>query len=209
MSTITADVPGGVGVSRADAQRDRILCAALQCFIEHGFHAASMASIAEVAQMSPGLIYRYFDGKHAIVLAIVQRQLAEKQAAIRQLQSSEQIIDGLTQAFGQWARCGTDTMSVALQLEMSAEATRNPQIADALRASDAQTRSQFEEWLRRPRAEGGAGLTPERVRARALAVRLVVDGLTLRAAREPDLDTDEIRAALEMLVEPLLSGSDQ
>ncbi|MBK7901907.1 MAG: hypothetical protein IPJ97_02355 [Proteobacteria bacterium] len=28
-------VPGSS--SRADAQRDRILCAALKCFIEHGF----------------------------------------------------------------------------------------------------------------------------------------------------------------------------
>jgi hypothetical protein len=74
-----------------------------------------------------------------------------------------------------------------------------------LRASDAQTRGQFEDWLRRPRVEGGAGMAPERVRARALAVRLVVDGLTLRAAREPALDADEIRAALELLVEPLLS----
>ena len=200
MSASSADVPG----SRADAQRDRILCAALKCFIEHGFHAASMANIAEAAQMSPGLIYRYFDGKHAIVLAIVQRQLAEKQAAIRQLQSTEQIIDGLLQAYAQWGRRGADSMSVALQLEMSAEATRNPQIAEALRASDAQTRGEFEDWLRRPRAEGGAGLTRDQVRARALAVRCVVDGLTLRAAREPDLDPEEIRAALELLVQPLL-----
>jgi AcrR family transcriptional regulator len=202
VSTPSAEVGG----SRADAQRDRILCAALKCFIEHGFHAASMANIAEVAQMSPGLIYRYFDSKHAIVLAIVQRQLAEKQAAIRQLQSSDQIIDGLLQAFAQWGRRGANTMSVALQLEMSAEATRNPQFAEALRASDAQTRGEFEEWLRRPRAEGGAGLAPDQVRARALAVRCVVDGLTVRAAREPDLDIEEIRAALELLVQPLLGS---
>jgi AcrR family transcriptional regulator len=192
---------GAEGASRADAQRDRILCAALKCFIERGFHAASMANIAEVAQMSPGLIYRYFESKHAIVLAIVQRQLAGKQAAIRALQSSEQIIDGLMETFDQWKRPGAGTMSVALQLEMSAEATRNPQIAEALHASDAQTRSQFEDWLRQTVA---GGLTPEQARTRALAVRLVVDGLTLRAAREPDLDPAEIRAALELLVQPLL-----
>jgi AcrR family transcriptional regulator len=195
---------GAESTSRADAQRDRILCAALKCFIERGFHAASMANIAELAQMSPGLIYRYFESKNAIVLAIVQRQLAEKQTAIRELQSSEQILDGLTEAFGQWGRPGAGTMSVALQLEMSAEATRNPQIAEALRASDAQTRSQFEDWLRQTVA---GGLTPEHARMRALAVRLVVDGLTVRAAREPDLDPEEIRAALELLVQPLLNGS--
>ena len=49
--------------NRADAQRERILCAALKCFIEHGFHAASMANIAEAAQMSAGLMYRYFENK--------------------------------------------------------------------------------------------------------------------------------------------------
>ena len=39
--------------------------------------------------MSAGLMYRYFDNKNAIVLAIVERQLEEKRAGIRQLHSSE------------------------------------------------------------------------------------------------------------------------
>ena len=44
---------------RGQRQRDRILAAAQQCFITHGFHAASMANIADTAGMSAGLIYRY------------------------------------------------------------------------------------------------------------------------------------------------------
>ena len=87
--------------SRADAQRDRILCAAQKCFIEHGFHAASMASIADAAQMSAGLMYRYFDNKNAIVLAIIERQIEEKRSAIRQLHSTE-IAARLLQIFEQW-----------------------------------------------------------------------------------------------------------
>ena len=35
--------------ARTQAQRERILQAAQQCFIEHGFHAAGMAKIAETA----------------------------------------------------------------------------------------------------------------------------------------------------------------
>jgi AcrR family transcriptional regulator len=197
------DVPGQ-GVRRADAQRDRILCAALKCFIEHGFHAASMSSIAEAAQMSAGLIYRYFANKNAIVLAIVERQLHEKQSLIRQLQSSEQMVDGLVDAFEQWCRPSAGTMSVALLLEMSAEATRNPRIAEALRTSDELTRAAFEEWLRRPRGQGGAGMTEQDARVRGLGVRFVVDGLALRAAREPGLDRAELRAAIEKLIRTLL-----
>ncbi len=66
--------------ARTQSQRDRILKAAQQSFIRHGFHAAGMAGIAQAAQMSPGLIYRYFDSKNAIILAIIERQLAEKKA---------------------------------------------------------------------------------------------------------------------------------
>jgi len=71
----------GGGQERASAQRDRILAAAKQCFIEHGFHAASMASIAEAADISAGLIYRYFDNKNAIILAIIERHPAQHAAS--------------------------------------------------------------------------------------------------------------------------------
>ena len=60
-----ANAPGAPRKARADAQRSRILAAAEKCFVQQGFHAASMASIATTAGMSPGLIYRYFPGKHS------------------------------------------------------------------------------------------------------------------------------------------------
>ena len=44
----------GKAEARIGAQRERILTAAQECFIGHGFHAASMASIAETAGMSAG-----------------------------------------------------------------------------------------------------------------------------------------------------------
>jgi AcrR family transcriptional regulator len=195
----------GKAGSRADAQRDRILCAALKCFIEQGFHAASMANIADVAQMSVGLIYRYFANKQAIVLAIVERQLEEKRALIRQLQSSAQLTDDLVKAFASWCVPGPGSMSVALFLEMSAEATRNPEIAAALLRSDASTRAEFQDWLCRSREQGGMQMSREVAATRALSMRLIVDGLTLRAAREPGLDLEHLRRTLKEQIEPLLS----
>jgi AcrR family transcriptional regulator len=165
--------------TRAEAQRDRILCAALKCFIEHGFHGASMASIAEAAQMSAGLMYRYFENKHAIVLAIVERQLEERRAAIRQLQSSQDFTTRLLRTFEQWRSGDPGVMSVALFLEMSVEATRNPQIAEALRRSDALTRAELQAWLMRSRSDGGFGLAEEVAASRALLLRCVVEGRVL------------------------------
>lgn len=195
----------GRSASRADAQRDRILCAALKCFVEEGFHAASMASIAAEARMSVGLIYRYFANKQAIVLAIVERQLEEKRTLIRQLHSSVQLTDDLVKAFAAWCVPGPGSMSIALFLEMSAEATRNPAIAAALLRSDAITRSEFQEWLCRSREQGGMALSREAAATCALAIRLVVDGMMLRAAREPSLDLGELRRALELQLDQLLS----
>lgn len=192
------------GGSRADAQRDRILCAALKCFVEQGFHAASMASIADAAQMSVGLIYRYFANKQAIVLAIVERQLEDKRTLIRQLQSSAQFVDDMVNAFAQWCVAGPGSMNVALFLEMSAEATRNPEIAAALLRSDALTRVEFRDWLCRSREQGGMGMPADLAATRALAIRFLVDGMALRTAREPSLDPDELRAALDDMLGHLL-----
>ncbi|MGD8359415.1 MAG: helix-turn-helix domain-containing protein, partial [Lysobacterales bacterium] len=74
--------------TRKQAQRERILSAAQACFVESGFHAASMANIAETAEMSPGLIYRYFESKNAIILAIIDKQLTVLRRRIRELHST-------------------------------------------------------------------------------------------------------------------------
>jgi AcrR family transcriptional regulator len=192
------------GGTRAEAQRDRILCAALKCFIEHGFHAASMASIADAAQMSAGLMYRYFANKNAIVLAIIERQLEEKRCVIRQLHSSTDIAARLLETFEQWRARDPHVMSAALFLEMSAEATRNPQIAGALRSADTLTRADFQTWLSRSRNEGGMGLPEDVAASRALLLQCVVEGLALRAVREPDLDPDRLQSTLDDLFARLL-----
>jgi AcrR family transcriptional regulator len=68
-----------------------------------------MANIAEAAGMSAGLIYRYFDSKNAIILAITERQLQESREGIAALHADA---------------------------SMGALATRDPQMAEALAGSD-------------------------------------------------------------------------
>ena len=77
-----------------------------------------------------------------------------------------------------------------------------------LEPGDHLTRAEFEDWLRRPREQGGAGLPAGQARSSSLAMRFVVDGLALRAAREPDLDRTEVRVALEELLRTLLKPGD-
>jgi AcrR family transcriptional regulator len=190
---------------RATAQRARILAAATTCFVEHGFHAASMANIAEAAQMSPGLMYRYFPSKNAIVLAIIERQLAESRAKIGELHSSTEIMLNLRQSFAQWQSDTPGTMNAALFLAMSADARRDPRIAAALRESDLLTRSDLEAWLGRSRKDGGRGMPADVAESRAILMLCVIEGLAVRALREPDLDFEKLAHALRQLFDQLLA----
>lgn len=53
-------------------KRDAILEAALELFAERGFHGTAMPELAEKAGVGAGTIYRYFEGKEALVNVLYQ-----------------------------------------------------------------------------------------------------------------------------------------
>ena len=122
--------------ARAQAQRDRILDAAQRCFAERGFHGASMAMIAEAAQMSPGLIYRYFAGKSELIHGIVSRQIELMAEDLETFQAGTQDAATLIAERFREGACGTTgdgrrarMLEPALILEIVAESGRDPVIA--------------------------------------------------------------------------------
>ena len=193
----------GKAQERAEMQRNRILDAAQHCFIEHGFHAASMASIADTAGMSAGLIYRYFESKSAIILAIVDRQLQLLRDDI-QLNRRIDLPAEMTQNYGRSCTSEAKGMNAALLLEMSAEATRDPQIAAALDRYDAAIRAALVDWLTRDRSAGGHALSAAAAPGRALLLQCLFEGLKLRETREPNLDRGLLEAALRKFMPALL-----
>lgn len=193
--------PADKAAAHAEAQRTRILDAAKQCFIADGFHAATMATIAARAGISTGLTYRYFESKEAIVLAIIERELVQARERIGKLHGSIDLVEGLVETFADFRSREPEIMSGALYLEMSAAATRDAEVAAAIRHADQLTRGDFQAWLERPVAEGGRGLPREEAALRATLVQLLVAGLAVRAAREPDADASALRAALQHVLD--------
>lgn len=189
--------------SRTQVQRERILAAARTCFVESGFHAASMASIAETAGMSPGLIYRYFDSKNAIILSIIEQQLDVVRHKIRQLHASSDLAEGIVQHFEAHDTGSENSMSSALFLEMSAEATRDPRIAVALQRLDDTVRTELLDWLSRSEKHGGYGLPAGAARERVLMLVCLIEGLKVRKAREPALDRSLLRRSLGFMIDAL------
>lgn len=199
------NIAGPKITERAQAQRERILAAAQQCFIQHGFHAASIAEIAEASAMSPGLIYRYFDSKSSIILAIIERLVEESRLNIRALHDAPDLAQAVFDIFDSWRRADSKVMNAALFLEMSAEATRNPVIAHALIDSDHQLRSEISKWLSAAPAIGGKGLPKTIAQQRAITFQCFMEGLAVRAVREPALETQLLEDTIDQFVGMLIS----
>ena len=51
-------------------KREEILRASLELIAEHGFHGAPMSMIADRAGVAAGTIYRYFENKDALIIAL-------------------------------------------------------------------------------------------------------------------------------------------
>jgi AcrR family transcriptional regulator len=189
---------------RANTQRNRILDAARCCFIRHGFHAASMAEISAAAGMSPGLIYRYFENKNAIVLAIIAGQLEEARADIATLRSGTDLVPRIAELFARWRGGDPRVMNPALFLEMCAQSSRDPQIARALDEAERIRGEDFRAWIRQSARDAGQEPGEDEVRRRALALQCFIEGLAVRAVREPALEPQVLADSLKLFIPRLL-----
>jgi AcrR family transcriptional regulator len=205
--TLEAGSPRTKAETRTLAQRERILIAAQQCFIEYGFHAAGMAIISKTAEMSPGLIYRYFKGKNEIIVAIIERQLLLLRKEIAMLDDNLDLSARLTERYGNCGTGQTPGLSPALVLEMSAEATRDPDIAAAVAEFDTTVRADIAAWLGRTRNKGANKLSKKDAAKKALMLQCLIDGLKVRQTREPAIDKKLLKAALDDIL-PSLLGPD-
>lgn len=185
--------------AHALAQRERILEAAYSCFVEMGFHAAGMAAISARADMSPGLIYRYFPaGKSAIIQGIIEDQLELAEEEIRQVQQFDlptDLLRGLDKQSDDHRR-----MNAPLMLELSAMARRDPEIASVVAQFDTRIREAIAaSFIRTSTANEPRPVTPDDAGTRALLVQLVFDGMLMRQAREPGFDRERMKRALELV----------
>ncbi|MFW0795922.1 TetR/AcrR family transcriptional regulator [Gordonia sp. CPCC 205515] len=71
MSTTSDDVQAAVRAVRASSRRRQLLDAAVAVMGRTGFHSMSMQALADEAQVSVGLFYKYFGSKEDILLAAI------------------------------------------------------------------------------------------------------------------------------------------
>lgn len=189
--------PESEEVSPAETRRRQILDAAGACFARRGFHAASMAEIARTFGMSAGHIYNYFASKEAIIEALVERDLERALGHIDELGSAAEIQQAMVAGVAQGVQ---DTVArSSLDLEIVAEAARNPNVAATVQSMDAAVRTRLKEVI--TAIYPAAAQAGEReIEARIEVMLALFDGLMVRVVRHPEFDREAMVRALQAIV---------
>ena len=71
-----------------EERRRQLLDAAMQVFVEHGYHGTSMDDIAVAAQVSKPVLYQHFPGKHELFMDLLETQVQVLSTALTEALSS-------------------------------------------------------------------------------------------------------------------------
>jgi len=188
---------------RADRRRRQVLDAAGACFREEGFHGASMSRIAARADMSVGHIYRYFDSKDAIIIALVQRDCAQVEASLRRMIASAGNVETIITRLRKSIPWMLDRDRAAIFLEIHAEASRNPKIAAVLAELDRNFRGLMKELITRARRTRPG--TPDIPDAKMELILLMLHGIAARITINPDIDPQVLMEGFEKVALSVLA----
>jgi len=191
--------------SRADARRAQILCAAADCFRSNGFHGASIAQISKAAGMSAGHIYHYFENKEAIIAAIVAQDLERLLTLTAEIRSASNVKEAMLARVSEGVEDNLDPRTAGLKLEIVAEASRNPRVAEIVRAADRACRDSLCQTLRDMRSASGHQDDEATIAGMSEVLAAMFEGLLSRSIRNPDLDRRAVMRLFQGAVRDLLN----
>lgn len=190
--------------TRAEVRRQQILDAASTCFVRDGFHGTSVAKLAKTAGMSAGHIYHFFANKEAIIAALVERQLKQSLRIVEQVDSADDLLEVMIERVELGVHEQTNLDRAALEIEILAEAARNPEVATIVRAADREKRARLRTLLERMRqAHGLANLDAQPTIEVLMAL---FQGLLIRTIQDPGIDAAALLPVLQRTVRGLLVG---
>jgi TetR/AcrR family transcriptional repressor of uid operon len=181
-------------------RRVQILDAALVCFAQRGFHQTSMHDISAEAGISVGLIYRYFANKEAVISAMADRHKSEIQDVLERARQAPTLLESLEILFT--AHCCENSPNVvsAFVVDLYAEASRNPQVADLVRDVLQTSMDGVTDLIARSpegKKNAAGGLTPNELSELIFAV---ARGMLMRDVLQPQEMTEAERRTAQLEV---------
>lgn len=187
--------------THASEMRERILGGAHRTMLAGGYRATTMPAIAAEAEVSVGLLYRYFASKEELYLAmcesVTQAQLDELAIQISQITDAR---ERLARAVGHFVSSLDTEHWGAIITTGWAEADIRPALRDMLRRRCDQIRAFSAMFLREAIARGE--IDPDvNVEELSLATTMLLDGVIAHQAETGDrFDPDLVGRAVIALV---------
>lgn len=174
-----------------EARRRGILAAAQRCISRNGIQGTTMRDICRAANLSPGAIYRYFDGKEQILGALSEQRQAQIQGFFGRLGPApgpRELADAVTQLA---ADLDSDAASDGLRLDLNlwSRALNSPEVAKSLGPGLERAIQAVDDALGTERPQGSGRL-----------IVALLQGLALHKALDPELDLSELGPAIRELL---------
>lgn len=174
-----------------EARRRGILAAAQRCVSRNGIQGTTMRDICRAANLSPGAIYRYFDGKDQILGALAEQRQTQIQAFFGRLGSasdSKDLAEAITSLAGD---LDSDTAADGLRLDLNlwSRALNSTEVAASLRPGLAEAVKTV-----------GKAIGPDRQTETARLIVALLQGLALHKALDPKLDLGALGPAIRDLL---------
>lgn len=189
-----------------EARRKQILEATARCVVRKGFHQTSMQDICAEAQMSPGGVYRYFEGKEAIILAIAEEERRDNREIVEELERSGNLIGSLRAIMFEILKVFTDEAYGRLAVELLAEAARNKTVWSVLARNEQELKDALTAAVIKAQ-KAGKVTKAQPAKNLSQVILAIIDGLCARAILDPDYKPVELAGAVDALIIGLLKPS--
>ena len=190
--------------AHATEMRQRILDGAYRAMLAGGYRGTTMPAIAAEADVSVGLLYRYFDSKEELYLAmcegVTQAQLDELAAHLGTIADPSERVAAAVRHF-------VDSLEAegwgAIVTTGWAEADVRPALRDILRRRCDQVRAFAAMFLREAIARGE--IAPVDVEGLSLGTAMLLDGVIAHHAESGDrFDADLVQRSVNALLDPVM-----
>ncbi len=185
--------------------RERLLGAARTVFARRGYHGASVEEIAAEAGYSTGALYSNFDGKQALFLALLDREIDEHAREIEEaVRERDTVAERARGGAARWmAMIEREPELQLLFMEFWAYAGRDPNVRRQVAASFARARA----VLTRLISDGARDFDLELelpAEQLAIAIDALADGIARQKMADPEAVPDELMGRVLAL---LLAGA--
>jgi len=176
-------------------------------FRADGFRGAGIAAICRGAGVSAGNLYHYFESKEAIVAEIVERDRARIRSEMAKLLAADDPIEAITSAMLVDRRADM-SLDPVMTIEIYAEATRNPRVAQIVQDFERHSLTEVVAMLTSLQDTGRIAPAHD-LMAVARVLMALVDGVLARSLADPETDISALARPLRAVIGTLLTAAEK